>query len=256
MNFLRLLAIVAALVIAAPVHAQVGVVLLHGKWGTPHGPTQPLEMAMRAAGFHVIARDMAWSDTRAYDEDLDASMAEIDRQVAELRAAGATRIVVAGQSLGGNMALAYGARHPELDGLVVVSPGHTPERSFRNPRLAESLKKAEAMIAAGKVDSYANFDDLNQGREREVSAKPGVYLSYFDPQGGAVMPRNAAKLSPHTALLWVVGTHDQMYPEGTGYAFDRAPRNPQSAYRTVEADHFGAPSAAREIVVDWLKSLR
>ena len=29
----------------------VGVVLMHGKWGTPHGPTQPLELALRAAGF-------------------------------------------------------------------------------------------------------------------------------------------------------------------------------------------------------------
>ncbi len=257
MNLLRLLAVAAASMIAATAHAQqTGVVLLHGKWGTPRGPTQPLETAMRAAGFHVIARDMPWSDTRAYDRDVDGAMAEIDAQMAELRAAGATRLVVAGQSLGGNMALVYAARHPELAGVIVVSPGHTPERFIHNPKIAEDLERARAMLSSGRGASYGNYEDVNQGRTRQVSATPAVFISYFDPEGPAVMPYNAAKLSPHTALLWVVGRHDQMASEGTGYAFDRAPRNSLSAYHVVDADHFGAPSASREIVVDWLKSLR
>ncbi|HZP99200.1 MAG TPA: alpha/beta fold hydrolase [Reyranella sp.] len=256
MSVLRLLAMIAASMIAVTAHAQTGVVLLHGKWGTPEGPTRPLEVALRGAGFRVIARDMPWSDTRAYDKDLDGAMAEIDAQMAELRAAGVMHLVVAGQSLGANMALAYAARHPELDGVVAISPGHAPERMRRNSEIAEDLQRARAMLSSGRGGSYLNFEDINQGRTRQVSAKPAVFISYFDPDGGAVMPRNAARLSPHTALLWVVGRHDRMSDAGPGYAFDRAPKNPLSAYRVVEADHFSAPMVSRQVVVDWLKELR
>jgi pimeloyl-ACP methyl ester carboxylesterase len=255
-----LLSLAAALVLAAlPAQAQqqqIGVVLLHGKWGTPSGPLQPFELALRGAGFKVVAPEMPWSNTRAYDQGVDGALQEIDREVAALRGAGATLIVVGGQSLGANIALAYGARHPELDGLIVLSPGHTPERMVHNPRIAESLSKAEGLVAAGKGSQIANFDDLNQGRERQVSARAADYVSFFDPAGEAVMPRSAARLSPHTALLWVVGRHDPLAPEGPSYGFDRAPRNPRSAYHTVDADHFGAPAASRQIGIDWLKGLR
>jgi hypothetical protein len=88
-----------------------------------------------------------------------------------------------------------------------------------------------------------------------VSARPADYLSFFDPAGPAVMPVNVARLSPNTALLWVVGTRDPMYAAGTRYAFDRAPANPRSAYRTVEAGHFDAPEAARRMVPEWVRSL-
>ena len=62
-------------------------------------------------------------------------------------------------------------------------------------------------------------------------------------------------ISPNTALLVVVGTKDPIYSAGTSYIFDRAPKNPYSAFRNVEADHFGTPAAARRIVVDWVKGL-
>ena len=234
---------------------QVGVVLMHGKWGAPQGPTQSLELAMRGAGIHVIAREMAWSGRRAYDESLDQVMGEIDKEVAELKSGGAQRIVVGGQSFGANMALAYGARHPELDGVLAISPGHTPERFMHIPEMAKSLDKARSLIAAGKGEQVANFDDINQGRSRQVSAKPSIYLSFFDPGGDAVMSVSAARLSPHTALLIVVGTHDPMYEAGPGAIFDHAPKNPHSAYKVVESDHFGAPDAARPIVLDWIKGL-
>jgi pimeloyl-ACP methyl ester carboxylesterase len=256
MKLLRLLAAMAASMIAVTAQAQqIGIVMLHGKWGSPAGPMQPLELALRGGGYRVIARPMAWSDTRAYDQTLDDALLEIDRQVNEVRSAGAGKIVVAGQSLGGNVALAYAARHPELDGLIVLSPGHTPERMARNPKIADSLRKAHALLAGGGASQFANFEDFNQGRERQVSAKPAVYISFFDPNGDAVMPRNAAKVSLHTAVLWVVGRRDQMFSEGTRYAFDRLPKNQSSSYRTVEADHFGAPSAARDIVLQWIRAL-
>lgn len=235
--------------------SATGVVLMHGKWGTPDKGIQPVELDLRGAGFLVVVPEMPWSDRRAYDAGFDEAMAQIDAEVAKLRARGARKIVIGGQSFGANMALAYAARHPEVAGVIAMAPGHTPERFARNPEIAKSLDKAQSLLASGKGGTFSNFNDINQGKTREVSAKPAVYISYFDPAGPAVMPANAAKLSPQTALLVVVGTKDNMYAAGTGYIFDRAPRNPYSAYKTVEADHFGTPSVARRLVLDWVKGL-
>ena len=159
-------------------------------------------------------------------------MAELEAEVARLRAAGAAKIVVGGQSFGANMALVYGARHPEVDGIVALAPGHFPERFVHNPEIVQSVDKARSLIAAGKGQQTANFDDVNQGRSRQVSAKPAVYLSFFDPQGGAIMSRNAARLAPHTAFLCIVGAHDQGNATSEGAIFHQAPKNPQDRKST------------------------
>ena len=235
--------------------SAIGVVLMHGKWGNPDKGIEPVELSLKGAGCPVLSREMPWSDRRAYDAGFDATMALLDAEVAQLKTQGARKIVVGGHSFGANIALGYAARHPELDGVMALGPGHTPERFASMPKMAESLTKARSLVAAGRGGQFANFNDVNQGRSREVSARPADYLSFFDPDGPAVMPRNAAMLSPHTALLWVVGTRDNMYAAGRSYAFDRAPGNPHSSYQTVEADHLGTPAAARQIVVEWVKGL-
>ena len=259
MDFRSRLALLAALLLlpfAASAEAPaVGVVLMHGKWGTPQGPIQATELALKGAGAAVISREMPWSDRRAYDAGFDQVMGALEADVARLRAAGARKIVVGGQSFGANMALAYGARHPDLDGVLMLSPGHAPERFGRIPGISESLAKARQLVATGNTGSYVNFQDVNQGRMRQVSAYPAGYLDYFDPAGPAVMPLNAARLSPTTALLVVVGTKDPIFAEGSAYVFDRARRHPYSAFRTLEADHFNTPVESRRIVVDWVKGL-
>jgi pimeloyl-ACP methyl ester carboxylesterase len=245
-------ALLPAAALAQP--SATGVILMHGKWGTPDKGIQPVELELRGAGFPVVSREMPWSDRRAYDASFDEVMAQLEAEVAKLRAAGARKIVVGGHSFGANIALAYAARRPDINGVMALAPGHSPDRFANNPRMVQSLTKARSLAAAGKT-AYSNFDDVNQGRTREVSARPAVYLSYFDPAGPAVMPRNAAMISPNTALLVVVGTKDPVFSAGPGYIFDRAPKNPYSRYQTVEADHFGTPAAARRIVVDWVKGL-
>src|SRR4029077_21065050 len=83
--------------------SATGIVLMHGKWGTPDKGIVPVELDLKGAGFLVAAPEMAWSERRAYDMSFDESMAQIDAEVAKLRARGARKIVVAGQSFGANM---------------------------------------------------------------------------------------------------------------------------------------------------------
>src|SRR5690242_17289106 len=88
---------------AAVVHAggeTVGVVILHGKWGSPGGFVANLANDLGKEGFLVAAPEMPWSGKRLYDKGIAGAMIEIDAAVKTLRDKGAKRIFVAGHSLG------------------------------------------------------------------------------------------------------------------------------------------------------------
>jgi len=111
-------------VFAAP--SEVGVVLMHGKWGSPQSMSA-LARELESKGYLVSNAEMAWSGRRLYDVDYPTALKEIEQEVQQLRAKGAKRVVVAGQSMGSNAAVAYASSGFDLDGLVVLSPGHFPE---------------------------------------------------------------------------------------------------------------------------------
>jgi dienelactone hydrolase len=232
---------------------DIGVVLMHGKWGTPDRHIGDVAGALARSGYRVENVEMPWSRTRLYDKSYDAALVEVDEAVARLRARGARRVVVGGHSLGANAALAYGASRDGVAGVMALAPGHTPERFAA--RLGDSLAKAKAMVAEGRGDSTAGFEDINQGERRTVSVRARIYLSYFDPDGPAVMPRNTANLKPAAALLWVVGTRDPLFARGAAYAFADAPANPVSRYVVVPADHLSTPAASIDAVLAWLAAL-
>lgn len=256
----RSLAIAAALTIvplAAAAQANLsgfGVVLMHGKGGAPGGQVGSTAAALQAAGAKVIMPEMPWSRSRSYDVTYEQAMAEIDRAVAQLKAQGATKIAVAGQSFGANAAIGYAARRGGLAAVVALAPGHVPERPAFAKRLAPSLERAKQMIAEGKGDAPSTFSDNNQGKLSDVRATAKVYLSYFDPNGPAPMPKNAGAMKG-VPFLWVIGRDDQLHSAGPGYAFDRAPRHPKSKYLEVNARHENTPDIAKDQVVAWLQAL-
>ena len=98
------------------------------------------------------------------------------------------------------------------------------------------------------------FPDFNQGQSFQVTMTPATYVSFFDPAGPAVIPRNAAAM-PAIPFLWVIGRSDLLAQAGRGYAFDKGAKNPKSKYVELNADHLRTPDAARQEVVLWLKSL-
>jgi dienelactone hydrolase len=88
-------------VFAAP--SEVGVVLMHGKWGSPQSMSA-LARELESKGYLVSNAEMAWSGRRLYDVDYPTALKEIEQEVQQLRAKGAKRVVVAGQSMGSNAA--------------------------------------------------------------------------------------------------------------------------------------------------------
>jgi len=231
-----------------------GVVLMHGKGGMPGGLVASTAAALQSAGATVVMPEMPWSRSRSYNVGYEQAMAEIDRAIAQLKSQGASKIVVAGQSFGANAAIGYAARRGGLAAVVALAPGHVPERPGFAKRLAPSLERARQLIAEGKGDAPGTFSDNNQGKLSDLRVTPRVYLSYFDPNGPAPMPKNAAAMKS-VPFLWVIGRADQLHAAGPGYAFSRAPRHPQSKYLEVNARHENTPDVAKDQVVAWLATL-
>lgn len=242
--------------LAHPAEGGTGVVLLHGKWGTPARYVDGLAGALRNKGFLVATPLMPWGRGRDYDADYPKALEQIAAEAQSLRLQGATTIVVAGHSFGANAALAYAAGGADIAGIVMLAPSHTPERKPFRERLAGSVDKARAMFASGTADEKTAFDDLNQGRMASIWTSPRIYLSYFDPEGIGAMPKSAAAIKRPLAILWVVGTRDPLYGAGETYAYDKAPAHPKSKFLTVESDHFNTPRDATAAVVSWIESLK
>jgi len=210
--------------------------------------------ALKAEGAQVATPEMPWSIKRKYDATYEQAMAEIDAAAGSLKAAGVARIVVIGHSLGANAAIGYAARHPQLAGVVALAPGHLPEVEALRSHSREAIAEAKKLVAAGRGDVPRRFPDMAQGIPLTATATPIVYLSMFDPDGPAVIPKNAAAMGA-VPLLWVVGTLDPIARRGPEYAFKAGAKNAKSKYVEVFAGHLTTPLAARKQVVEWINSL-
>lgn len=238
-------------VLAGP--ADVGVVYMHGKWSSPkwEGVTVVTD-ALSRSGYTVENLEMPWSRQRDYDADYGEALAEIDAAVARLKAKGASRIVIGGHSFGANAALAYGATRDGIAGVMVLAPGHSPD--IQAEFFSASVNKAKAMIAEGRAESFAKFDDMNQGRTKEVDMRARVYLSYFDPQGLGAMSLTAPKLRAGSALLLLIGDQDRWFERAKSVIFDKAPADPRSRYVAIASNHKETPKDGIQDILAWLKS--
>ena len=248
-----LVALLSALLVHPVLAAsfEVGVVLMHGKWGSLQSML-PLARDLETRGYLVSNAEMAWSGRRLYDVDYPAALKEIELQVRQLRANGAKRVVVAGQSMGSNAAVAYGSSGFDFDGLVILSPGHFPEGGM-GKRLRPSLERARSMVAANRGADSESFDDINQGKQRSIKIAASTYISYFDPDGLGAITKNIKKLSKVVPVLLVIGTADPFYPESKAM-FDSAPPHALSRYVALDSDHFNIPKVVAAELIKWLDS--
>lgn len=251
-------AVLVWLTAQTPVHAQsltgTGVVLMHGKTGTPGNNIGELAAALRKEGAIVATPEMPWSRTRIYDASYQDAMRQIEGVVADLRKRGAKSIVIAGQSIGANAAIGYGVRHDDIAAVIAIAPGHNPQAEGFRKHTGASVQAAKKLEAAGQGDKVQSFVDFNQGRVFDVRASAKVYLSYLDPDGPAVMGRNAAAMKAVPFLL-AIGREDQFFDRARQVVYTPAAKNPKSRYVEVGGGHGATPRLAAGAIVDWLKSL-
>ena len=186
----------------AAVPAEVGVVVVHGKTGSPRSNVAKLAEALRQRRYLVAAPTMPWARGRIYAASYGEAMRELEGVAAGLRANGARLIFVAGHSLGANAALGFAAGHRGLAGLVLLAPGHFPDDAGYQRHIAPYRQQALRLAEAGRGQVVAVFRDALQGFMIDVRATPLVYLSYVDPEGPAVMSRNAAAIKQPLPVLF------------------------------------------------------
>lgn len=258
---MAVLAAFLTLAAAPAVWAQdrIGVLLLHGK--NPGSASDPnlsrLKTRLDQEGMATLMPDMPWSARRYIDGDWDQAMTEIGGHVKALRDRGATKIVIAGHSMGCPAAMSYVARHGGVDALVLLAPGHVPVFYSSSPSLKvvrDSVDEARRMLAAGDRTTRRDFNDINQGRAQQVRATAPAFLSYFAPESDAEMSVTAPKLPAQTAALWVIGSDDPLLRAGRGYVFDKLPPNPKHQYLEIAANHLNTPVVAGDAVVTWIRT--
>ena len=236
---------------------KLGVILMHGKMGSASSSSPVGELAdyLRDKDVIVLATDMPWSGDREFDKSYEDAMLEIDGLVNKLKAEGATKVVVGGHSIGANAAIGYGSRREGLAGILAIAPGHVPELGGYQNRIDHDYRRAQEMVDAGKGKEKADFKDRNQGSSSEIEMTAEIYLSWFDPEGPAVMPENILELKPNTPIMWIIGENDRMYNRGPDYAFSNAPELPKNAYVVVEGGHKDTPEYGRDEILKWLNAL-
>lgn len=253
---LGLLLIGIGTALAAHAANQMGVVVLHGKQGNPDVEVvAPVITAMRSAGFLVDAPEMPWSGRRIYDATFSQALSEMDQAVDRLRKAGATKVVLAGMSMGGPAVFGYAATR-KVDAVVAWAPAHDPvnDPAMRTPRFLEAVARAQQLIASGKGDEVESFPEINRDIFT-VSASPKVWLSYWDPDGSNSMPRNAQAFPSAIPVLIVVTSRDP-FPQDEGYLLRKTPPHPLSELLKLSVPHLQVPRAASEQTIAWLKKVQ
>ncbi len=235
---------------------KIGVLILHGKKGSPSdGAVVSLTGLLRGQGYIVSAPGFPWSNGRYIDLSIEKTYDEIANDINDLKAKGATKIVLVGQSMGTNMALSYAAHRGGIQGLVMVSPGHVPESGGARGRDQESLQLARQMVDAGRGDEKALFSDSNQGTYFDSRMSASIYLDFFRPNGRAARSRNAGQLDRDIPVLYIVGSADPMSKRGKDFIFGKFQANPKNTYLVVNAGHIDAARVAADDIVKWLKGL-
>jgi pimeloyl-ACP methyl ester carboxylesterase len=243
----------------AAAQERIGVLMLHGK--NPGSNMNPNLGAMKGnferEGWLVAFPDMPWSRGRYLDGNLDKALVEIAGHVKGLRDQGATRIVIAGHSMGVPIGMAYAARAGDVDALVQLAPGHIPLGYYTYPGLKpvrDSIDEARALVAAGKGDSNERFNDINQGRQQLVITSARNFLSYFDPASDAEMSVTAPRIPASVPVMTVIGERDPLFSRIRSYYVDKLPANPKNRYLEVSGGHLDTPRVANDAVIAWIKA--
>jgi pimeloyl-ACP methyl ester carboxylesterase len=258
-----LAALLTGLLLAVPGQAQdkTGVILMHGKQGSPafvRSGLPAIAAGLQGDGDLAILPTMPWS-IGAWETirmTVDQAFDLIDGYAARLRGQGATRIVVAGQSLGANIALSYAVERGNVAAVVMAAPGHNPGFLYRsNDRVRMDVDRALDLVKDGRGDQSFSGPDNNQGNNFTVSTTAAVYASWMNPRGKASMDAQAPRLPASIPLLMIVGDRDPAYGHARTSWYAPAAKNPYSRYLTVSADHVATPAVASRQIIDWINGL-
>jgi len=252
-----ILALLLGLAVSAPVRAQpapakLGIVVMHGKGGSPARHVAELAAGLEMKGYLVANIEMPWSGGRSYDVPVAAAESEVEAALAQLRAQGAAHLFVAGHSQGGLFALYFGDRHP-VDGIIAIAPGGNVASPSYREKLGEAVSRARELAAAGKADEQTRLLDFEGSKGvYTIWCTPANYLSWFDPDGAMNELKAIKSMDPRVPVLFIAPTGD--YPPlraSRQMMFGALPPHPLTRLYEPNSNHLGAPAASIEEIARW-----
>jgi pimeloyl-ACP methyl ester carboxylesterase len=254
----RFVIAILALLWSLGVQAQepIGIVIMHGKGGSPTGLVADLARTLEDRGYLVANLEMPWSGRRHYDVSVARAEEEVEAAVKGLRGKGARKVFVAGHSQGGAFATHLAGRLA-VDGVVVIAPGGNVDHFFFREKVRDPLARARQLVADGKGNEPARLEDFEGARGLfPVVAAPAVYVTWFDPEGAMNMDRAARAANPATPILWIVPSRELPGLRKTNIPMFRSlPAHPLTRFYEPDADHRGAPTASADEIERWTREV-
>lgn len=258
----RLIAFLASALFAMSAFAandvapKIGVVIMHGKGGTPTRNVAELASALEAKGYLVANLDMPWSARRDYDASVSAAEAEVESALATLRSKGASRVFVAGHSQGGLFTLYFANKHV-VDGIIAIAPGGNVGSPVFQEKLGAAVADARKMIAEGKGNEKARFSDYEGSKGlTPVNTTAVLYLDWFNPEGALNQITATKNVNPRIPVLFIAPKADHPgLAKVKQEMFNTLPANPLAVLYEPDATHVGAPSASIDEIVRWTKDI-
>lgn len=239
--------------------SDVGVLLVHGLGGTFEGPPISfLADLLAARGFSTLALNMRDAGCCTFTTLFEDNATDIDAGVQFLKEAGATRIVVAGHSLGTNRVTYYRAQieDPAVRALVLLAGvGNTHQIALTfdvTGAGGQALAEAERRIA--EDDAVDDLMEVPLGILGRFYYTPWSLIS----NGGADTNSDQFRWLPHIDLpiLIVQATRDALSPlQRPALAREAAIGSPRADLVYVEgADHGFIQHASRlaDIIEEWI----
>lgn len=249
-------ALMPASAIAETSNSTIGIVLMHGKGGTPTKYISDLAGPLEQQGFLVANLEMPWSDRRDYDVTVHAAESEVETALSALRSKGARKVFVAGHSQGGLFALYFGTGHA-VDGVIAIAPGGSVSSPIFRDKLGEYVETARKLVAEGKGEVKAKLADFESSRGTyPIISAPAVYLTWFDPEGAMNQLKAVQTMNPAIPVLYIAPKHD--YPgliRIKQQMLDALPSNPRTKLYEPDATHLGSPSASVREIIDWTNAV-
>jgi len=249
-------ALVAAAIAGAESRAQsaaVGVILIHGNWGSPETCCMSrLAHALENAGYLVSNPEMPWSLHRLYDSDSANADAEIAWEIGRLRSRGAQKVFLIGHSFGATYAAHYLSRE-DADGAVLIAPAHFMERGLAT-LFAEELQAAQESLELGKGGDQILFRDINtNGCRLGMRVGAATLLSYIDPRGPLNFALSLRAIPADRPILWIWPNREQqrLLDALADYRETFVGVKGRSII-DVDAEHLNSPDIAKDRIIAWL----
>jgi len=232
--------------------SSIGIVLMHGK-DSFEGKMYPLSSSLESSDYTVVTPNMPWSKKRIYEKSYKDSILEISKIIHELKSDGIEKIYLAGHSMGAVVAAGYASLYDDIDGIILIAPGHFVGNVGMIKRTGKSVAKAKTMIDAGKADEKADFDDTNMGKMFTRYVEAGIFYSWFNPNGEVDFVTNMQNLKGNIPVLYIAASKDKIpRTKDRTYAYDGIPKNPKNKFVIIEATHLQAVGKSSNTIIEWL----